>query len=199
MTKKKNDLWGILVILVVIILFFGFVAVEKIIKDNKYVENDYNKFQFFYDENQEIWYTQIQIGNVPYNIPFYYHPRDLKDVVVEPDIENIILLKRPENIIITVPGDSSSQLALAGIEVSKITGTRFQVLKIPTASALNEPITGMPYATCESANEKTVVISFEKSKNNVIRSENRCIILEFKDNESVRVADTFVFHLLKIM
>ena len=205
-TKKINGIrlnnsvvkFGIFIIILVVIfislLFYGRQSLEK-----EKTKDDYNGFKFYFDANQKAWFTQIQIGKVPYTIPFHFHPIELEDIVVEDNVENIILLNRPENIIIAVPPDSSSQIALAGIEISKLTGERFQVLNIPTRSAVNEPVEGLPLATCDDANQKTVVISMKRSNKNLVSSKGRCIVLEFKVNESLRVADAFVYHLIKIM
>ncbi|MBC8500489.1 MAG: hypothetical protein H8D38_01875 [DPANN group archaeon] len=201
MARKKNKSTKQFIITLIILvaffsvlIFFGrYNTQKKLTKDN------YNNFPFYFDKNEGFWYTQIQIGKIPYNIPFYHHPRELEDIIVEDNIEDIIWKNRPENIIISVPNNSSSEIALAGIEISKLTGERFHLLRIPTTSAVNEEFENLPFATCDDADENTVVISFERSDKNLVSSSGRCIILEFKEEHPINVADAFAYHLLKIM
>lgn len=200
--KKKKDntrIKFLLGVLVVLIVFFGFIYIEKKLDDKKKVYDSYNGFSFAYDEYNELWFTRIEIDNKPYNIPFYYHPLDLETIVVQNNVENIILRYKPSNIIISIPSDSGSEIALAGIEISKITGERFNVLNIPTTSALSEPVEGFPFANCRHSSQETVVIMFKKSDKNFISGEENCITLEFKQNQSIKIADSFSYHLLKIM
>ncbi|NQU98333.1 hypothetical protein HQ533_02610 [Candidatus Woesearchaeota archaeon] len=201
MARKKKDsiLEFLMAVIVIVVLFAGVLYVGKFFSEKNETENNYNGFEFYYEETSKLWFTQIQLGRTPYTIPFYHHPKDLEDIVVEENVEDIILKKIPANIIIAVPGDSSAQIALAGIEISKITGERFQVFNIPTTSAVNEEVEGLPLATCANANERTVIISFERSNKNLITSKGRCIILEFKEEDPIRVADAFTYSLIKIM
>ncbi|MBU1201658.1 MAG: hypothetical protein KJ583_07005 [Nanoarchaeota archaeon] len=199
-TADKNQLRNFTIIIcVLIIVFFGTIYVGKHINKKEVDKSKYNGFDFYFEKNQGLWLTRIEIGNTPYDIPFYNHPRDLEDIIVETNVENIILKEKPQKIIISIPANSGSEMAIAGIEISKITGERYQVLNIPTKSAFSEFVEGMPFATCSDANEKTVVISFKKSNKNLISSEGRCILLEFKEGDAIRVADTLAYKLLKIM
>ncbi|MFH1770891.1 MAG: hypothetical protein ABH828_05045 [archaeon] len=202
MTKKKKNNSGVKFIvgfIIVLIIFAGFIYIQKKIDDKKINKDSYNGFSFGYDEYNKLWITQINWNNKLYNIPFYYHPTDLEKIVVQNNVENIILRNKPSDIIISVPSDSSSEIALAGIEISKITGTRFDVLNIPTTSALSEKVEGFPFADCRHSSQERVVIIFKKSDKNYISGEENCITLEFKQNQSIQVADSFSYHLLKIM
>jgi hypothetical protein len=205
-TKKKSMSSGLqflIFIIVLILLMIGLLYGLPKYKEYKQEQIDdktkFNGFDFYYDENQGYWITQVQIGRTPYNIPFYHHPTDLKGIKIQYGIEDIILLQRPKNIIISVPPDSNSQIALAAIEISKITGDRFQMLKIPTKSAVSSKAEGLPVANCNNASQETVVIQFIKSNKNLISSQGRCIKLEFKNNESIQVADAFAYSLVKII
>ncbi|MAG38495.1 hypothetical protein CMO90_00225 [Candidatus Woesearchaeota archaeon] len=195
--KSLNQFIGFVIILTVV--FFSVFFIEKYFSNKATNDDKYNNFQFYYDENKEFWFTKIQIESIPYSIPFYHHPIELDNIVVEESVEDIILENKPSEIIISVPGDSDSELALAGIEVSKITGERFRVLNIPTSSATNEHVEGLPFTTCADSHQDMIVVSFERSDKNLVRSDGFCIILEFKENEAVRVADAFSYSLLKIM
>ena len=200
MNKKNKDsmLEFLVAVAVIIILFFGFFYIGKFMNERNEEKKYYNEFNFYYDENSKLWFTKVELLGVPYIIPFYYHPKELEDIIIEENVEKIILENKPKKIIITVPKDSTAQIALAGIEISKLTGERFQVFKIPTSSAVDEEVEGLPFASCDNSNEDVVVISFKESTNNIIRSEDNCIILEFEENNSIQVADAFAYKLLKI-
>ncbi len=159
----------------------------------------YNGYDFMYDEEQKLWFSTLQIEEQPFIIPFYFHPKDLEYIPVQKDIEDTLYQKKPKNVIITLPFNDTSSIVIAAIELSKITGERFKILEIPTSSAFNEYLQGFPLATCDNSSDDTLVINFEKSETSRIRSEGRCIILEYAQNESIKVADNLAYHILKIM
>lgn len=199
--KKENKDFRNFVIaaIILVVLFFGTIAINNYFNEKRTSSNDYNNFRFYYDDNNNYWVTQIELHNRPYQIPFHYHPTELEEIIVQEGVEDIILADLPEKILITVPRDSGSDIALAGIEISKLTGTRFQVFKINTSTAVNEPMSGLPYATCANATENITVISFERGQDNIVTGNNNCIHLKFQEGDPIKVADAFAYHLLKIM
>ncbi|MBC8495476.1 hypothetical protein H8D36_04950 [archaeon] len=200
-SKKSNEskVWFIVIVIVICVVLIGSIYYSKHKVESQVNANNYHEFQFYYDQSSELWFTKIELNKVPYTIPYYFHPNELEDINVEEDVENIILVYRPKKIIISLPGDSSSDMAIAGIEIAKITGERYEVLNIKTVSAVNDLVEGLPYATCDNASQEVVVISFKKSNRNTVYGYNRCIILEYKEGDAVRVADAFSYSLIKVM
>lgn len=199
-SKKQKGFQKFVVFAITFIAVFIIVVyASKYLGEKKLTENDYNNFKFRYSDAEKVWYVEVQMGPQPFTIPFYNHPRDLEDIVVEEDIEKKLLTPRPSYLIIAVPSESSSMVAIAGVQISRITGN--QVLGIPTSSAVNDnDELGLPYVNCNDADEDTIVINFENSDKNIISSSGNCIRIEFTSaNESVRVAEAFVYNLLTIM
>ncbi len=195
--NNKQLKYFLITIMVLVLLFLAALFISK--QTNKNDKNKYNNFDFQYDEEQKLWFTQVQIGSTPYIIPFYFHPKDLEDIIVEEKVEDLLIVRKPEEVIVTIPNNTTPEIAIAAVEVAKITGERYKILNIPTKSALNERIEGLPFATCADATDKTVIISFEKSKKNIASSKGNCIALEFREGDEIKVADAFAYTLLKIM
>ncbi len=107
----------------------------------------------------------------------------------------------PEKVIISIPKDSDAQIALAGIELAKITGNKYNIFNIPTSSATTEPFEGYPTATCEDADNETVVIMFQESPvTGVAAGNERCIVISYAEREeAVMASDLLAYNLLKIM
>ena len=151
----------------------------------------------------------MQKGEQPYWIPFYYHPSELEDIPVEPGLRDKFFEIRDNNgsIFITLDPDSEdNQIVIAGVEISRITGGRYDLLNVPTSSAFIKPPkdsvteTGTPIITCMHSNNKTMVIWLTLSDKNIAYSYDYCIILEaLTYEEMIRVADRAMYHLLGIM
>ena len=170
--------------------------------DQELVENRHNGFDFVQTAGG-LWVTQITVDQQPYNIPFYYHPRDTSLVLREYDAAERLLVNPPKEIVISVDPDAGSRVVVAAVEISRLTGSKYNLLNIPTSSALSRQQEGVdiPVVTCEDASEDRVVVRFiEDSEANAIIEENDCIVLFYKDpEESVRVADAFAYMLLQIV
>lgn len=198
--RRRGTIFFIGLVVVIILILFGTLYLNDWLKEKKSNENKYNNFQFYYIDTLDAWMVQVELRGAPYDIPFHYHPKELNLIDMQEGVENIILANPPSDIIISVPFDSNAQIALAGIEIAKITGSKYDIFNIPTSSAINELVEGFPYATCEDADEDTVVISFQKSDKTIVTSEERCIILLYsEDEDAIKVADLLSYKLLRIM
>lgn len=198
--KKKNE-HKILIVSIIIIFacFFLILFFNQYFKEKKIDETTYNNFEFFYSEVEGLWYTQIQIDQQPFNIPFYYHPNELEDIIVQEGIEDAIWNK-PSQIFITFPVNVTPKMGIAGTEISRLTGDRYGLFNIPTKSSLTEKTDISIGVTCQWANENTVVIYMLIGEQNIAFLNDDCIVLMAQnENESIRVADAFTYHLLKII
>jgi len=193
---------------ILVILFLGLVIVPKLIAKAKINKYKYNNFEFVKDEDG-FWITVVQKEDQPYYIPFYYHPLELEDIPVEKDLRAKFFEIRDNNgsIFITLDPDSeSNKIVIAGVEISRITGGRYDLLNVPTRSAFIKPPTeiasetNIPIITCMHASDKTMVIWLTLSDINIAYSNGYCVILEAKTyDDMIRVADRLMFHLLGIM
>jgi len=167
-------------------------------------ENRYNGFDFAQAEGS-LWVTRIEARGQPYNIPFYFHPRETEDIPVDSEATTPIYSK-PAEVYISVPPDAPSKIVVAGVEVARLLGTKYNLFNLNVHSALSsasDTKVDIPVYRCEDATPDRVIVQFvEGSKNAVARwTENpNCIVLQYTDvDESVRVADRFGYMLLKIM
>jgi len=93
--------------------------------------DDYNNFRFVRDQNY--WYTEVEVGGRPLTVPFYSHPRDLADIPVDPSAPGTVLALRDGAgaLIIALDPEAGAVPVQAGVQISRLTGSRFQVLKPP--------------------------------------------------------------------
>jgi len=206
--NRKSTIKFVIFAAALIILFLAIVLVPAFIRKINFEKNKYNSFEFI-QQKDSFWYTKVQKGSQPYWIPFYYHPRELEDIPVETGLGSKFFDIRDNNgsIYITLDPDSGNNtIIIAGVEIAKITGTRYDLLNVPTRSAfIKEPKntsveTGTPIITCKDSNEKTLVIWLTLSNKNIAYSYGNCVILEAQSyNDLVRVADRLMYHLLGIM
>lgn len=210
-TKKKplsNTAKFLIFCAVLVIIFLGLVIIPRVITKAKLEKYKYNNFEFV-QRGDGFWYTLVQKGAQPYWIPFYYHPTELEDIPVEPGLRAKFFEIKDNNgsIFITIDPDSeSNKIVIAGVEISRITGSRYDLLNVPTSSAFIKPPTagsaetGTPTVTCMHSNNKTMVIWITLSGLNVVSSKNYCVVLEARTHEDmIRVADRTMYHLLGIM
>jgi hypothetical protein len=169
----------------------------------------YNNFQFVKDG--QLWITTAQKGDQPYRIPFYNHPSTLENIVAEPDVEQPLLeagLNNESNVSVFISVDPtlSSRAVVGGVEISRLTGDRYDILNLPTRSGLlREPVnqsaaTDTPIVTCDAASDDRIVIALRRGPSNLITTEGDCIVLEATNGENMlRVADRFAYMILGVM
>ncbi len=212
---KRGLLFFILFIIFVVVAIFGPLTYHSWQLRQEAKTNQYHGFDFKPVTNGEttFWVTQLDVGGQLYNIPFYFHPRDTEQVILQQGVTERFLnpKERPPLIYITVPRDGGSHPVVGGVEISRLTGYKYGLLKIDTRSALQAPATGgleTPVVTCADANENMTVLSFDPSEQNLIvedKTNSYCIHLFYKNNsqsgddDSIRVADRFAYGLLRIM
>ena len=193
---------------ILVILFLALVIIPGIIKKANLEKYAYNNFEFV-KKDDGFWYTMIQKGAQPYWVPFYYHPTELEDIPVEPGLRAKFFEIRDNGgrIFITLDPDAeNNSVVVAGVEISRITGSRYDLLNVPTQSAFIKPPrnattdTGTPIVTCMNSNNQTMVIWITLSDLNVISSKNYCVVLEARTyGDMIRAADRLMYHLLGIM
>lgn len=193
---------------VLCLVILGSVLIPKYLKQEEFKSNKYNNFEFYKTEDG-YWMTVLQKGPQKYYVPFYYHPKELEDIPVETYLRAKFFEVRDNNgsIFITLDPDSTdNKIVIAGVEIARITGSRYDLLNVPTRSAfIKQPSTqsaetGTPIVTCKDANNQTLVIWLTMSDLNVISSKGYCVIVEGKTyDDLVRGADRLMYHLLGIM
>jgi hypothetical protein len=204
--SKNSTLTFIVLASILVLVLLGIVFVPRYFAAKEKQENTYNGFEFTQDG--DFWFTVVSKGDQPFSIPFYYHPKDLEDVVVEQGIrDKFFAMQGNGSIFIAVdPEAGNNKVVIAGVEIAKITGDRYGLLNVPTKSAfLREPAsatvnTQTPILNCANATPNRLIVVLIESDKNLASSRGNCVILESRDyNESVRVADRTMYHLLGIM
>lgn len=205
---RESLIYTLTIVFVCVIILLGLIYVPQYLKSSKLESDQYNHFSFVQDENG-FWNTVVNKGDQPYTIPFYYHPRDLEDIILEENLRDKFFNIRDVggSIFITLDPDAdSNKIVIAGVEIAKITGERYGLLDVPTKSAFTKvpeggsTNTATAVVTCDQADEDTMVIWLVVSGKNLVSSVGNCVVVEAKDyNETVRVADRLVYHLMGIM
>jgi len=108
--------------------------------------------------------TRIQVREQPYDIPFYYHPREIEDIVVRDHDADTLLTARNrtvEQVFVSVDPDAGAKVAaIAGVEIARLTGSKYGLLNLPTTGALTRPdntTADYPILTCKDATPATVI------------------------------------------
>jgi len=201
---RKKTIQFIIFTAVLLLVFLAIVFVPKFINKTKIESYKYNNFDFA--QVGKFWYTEIQSGNQRSPVPFYYHPSELEDIIIDSTLKEKFFDMQRNNgsIFITLDPDSeSNEIVLAGVEISKITGQWYQ---IPTSSAfIKAPSNALtesetPIITCKHSSNRTLVVWLTLSDVNLASAEGYCVIIEAKTyTDMIRVADRTIYQLLGIM
>jgi hypothetical protein len=205
--KKIDKLTRNLVVAIAVILLISvalFFISNRVSTQRKSATDNYNGFDFF--ENDGIWFTYILREGNNYQIPFYYHPTEVEDILMQPGIEDKIeILTRDDNIYISVDPDMTSKAVVAGVNIARITGNQYDLYNIPTHSAFSrEPAeaSNAPIKTCDDSDETTLVIIFKIGDDNKIYSVGgtNCIVMQAEtEDDLLREADRLIYELVGIM
>jgi hypothetical protein len=188
---------------IILAVIVGIVAWNSYHNKALQAENSYNGFDFAQAQGG-LWITRIEARGQPYDIPFYFHPRDTEDVIVDPKATAPIYAN-PAEVVISVDPNAPSKVVIGAVEISRLLGSKYHIFNLYTHSALSAPpptAMDIPIIDCRNATAQRVVIQFIEGKDDVIAvgKNPNCIILQYTDaNESVRVADRYAYMLLKIM
>lgn len=211
----KNDNKSIVFAIIIILIIVGAVIILYFfIKNNNdpaYLDGAnkaiYNYYVFNKQEDNK-WYSELTIKDKPFIIPFYYNPFQARDIPIDNNtIKTIALFLRDYKggrIYITVDPYESSGIVIAGVEIARLLGTKYDIFNFDVRSATiyapYDNYTGFPVITCANAKPNVIVIMLNVTGKNEILTKNNCIHLNaINVNESIRVADSFSFRILNII
>jgi len=204
--RSKNSMTIVLIIVgAIIIIIAAIIIISKHYSTNSN-QVEYNHYLFEKFEGNK-WMTQQLIRGQLYNIPFYYNPKEVEDIPIDPNSINLIRSfgnrTNTTLIYISVDPSESSKIVLAGVEYARILGTAYNIYNMNVKSAIQRPYNstaGIPIITCKNQSSNVIVIYPTVTDKNLVSVHGNCIVIESKNvNESVRVADAFSFRLLNIM
>ena len=214
--KKKNQIKGIIIVLLAIFLIiavFSYISIKKEDSSNILTYNGYT-FYLIQTGNLSLYTLSFGVGSTPkienpkpYLHNFRYFPSDLEYIPFESKIVEKTLYSSPKNykekIYISVGPDFTNQEALAPFVLFQILNRAdYGVFQIPTQMAFSSYYeeTENPIKTCRDANNEIGVILLKKGDNEKIYIEEDCIILQGKGLEGLRkVSEKLTYMLLKVM
>src|SRR3989344_1023506 len=223
-TKKvnKNYLVKILILSVVIFfIVFGSLRLYRIINVDRSTytfDGATGQFTFNIVENNKLKQHVVSVYVFEDDgkehekvIPLRYGPKEMKDITVEKDIDNLVLLDLSKEdtlkdlIYITqdpkLVEESNRDSIVASLEIMKVVGDySFGVYKIPMQMAYTaKGSTNLPIITCKDTESSKGVIFLKYGNGNRIYSEEGCVILEATTSEGlIKVADRLVLDLLGV-
>ena len=197
----------IVTIVVISGLLFGIFLITNYLADSfEPTSYTYNGFSFFRSED-DIWYTSFRIGSTIYPLPFHYGPKDLEDIFVNLNYDDIldsgfIYLAIPP--VEVLPGDEGRRIAQAAIEVGKVIGTQNNIFNIPARAVLSsasEYDSETPVVSCANATSDVVVIMFSIEEITTVFEEapNCFYVWGTSGRDVIRASDRLVYGLLGIM
>ncbi len=205
--KKINPIKVLVGFVLFIAIVFG--ATLLLSHDNP-SEKDYNNFVFTQGPDG-LWYVDLEINGVLYNIVFHYHPSDLENISVDPrvvslinSLSNYVKNTSEGSLYISLDPEADASLAMAGVEVAKILGEKYNIYNIPTSAVYSRPFNdslGTPVINCANRPPKSVVLEIRTGdSNSVFLEDTYCIVVEGVDgNSTIKSADRLDYALLKIM
>ena len=193
--------WKVLAgILVVGLLLLGVYSLFSV-GESSASEYTYNGFTFVEQQCSEArtcWVSVIQLNIGAVEVPFYYGPRDVEDVPVDPSaVSRVLDLTYADvngSITLVFDAGAPGELGVAASNLARVTGER--LYNIPTSgSEYNNPV------SCADSSDEHVVIYFtDAGFDGVSVDEGGCVILSATSPEELlRVSDAYRLHLLRVM
>lgn len=208
----KNGAWKfILALLIVVVLF---IVGGVLFADYEREQSTLLYNGFLFEEkgsgNKTIWVTRIDVNGQLYDIPFYYLPTEVEDVLFEPGLADAISHAdiRPDIVYMSLDPEGGSRPVVGAVEVSRLLGNRYGLLNLNVHATLMRPPANrtdafndtMVYLTCDNATDGVLIIQYEEAESNRVWHEGNCIRVTYKTPEdSIRVSDRFAYELLSIM
>ncbi|MBD3209291.1 hypothetical protein GF367_02645 [Candidatus Woesearchaeota archaeon] len=173
----------------------------------------YNNYEFIQNDDGS-WYVRVMVNERPYAVVVHHHPVAVDTIPVHPqavrviyNLSNKAFAGEDVHLSIAMDPEGSGALAVAGVEVAKVTGEKFDIFRIPTSAAFTRSTskTGgqVPVVRCDAATPEHGVIwvkTGEKSFVSTLAENPYCVVLQGSSaNETVKVADRFVYALFNVI
>jgi hypothetical protein len=206
--SNKSDKSVILIIGVVIIflalIFILFKTPTGSNNDRVVHESMYGEYPLIQDGND--WFVKVFIPkrNNSYNIEMRNSPFEVENITFHNISYVLNKIVNSDQIYLSVDPELGSLAVVGMIELSRITGQRYDIYNIPTTGALtrstnfSDPTT--PIMNCANSTASDLVIEFEIAQENMIYPKDNCIIVSGTDEENiVKSTDRLVYTLLGVI
>lgn len=209
MENQRSIIWMLSIIAgIILILVVAYFIMNKTPKtpSNSVTYDNY----VFTKGADNAWYVQLAIKGSPYNIPFYYNPTQIANVTIDDNVLSEFTHYQRSNpggdMYISIDPDSNSRVVIAGVEVARILGNRYNIFNFNVMSAFykqsatgNVSATGKSIIDCSNATNQTMVMMVVVDDENRVSAYNNCIVMKSKNlNDSIMVADALAFKMLTI-
>ena len=148
-----------------------------------------------------LWYTQLTSpkGTKLYSMALRYSPKDLKDIVIEGNLNKKFFDEQSQFFVTFNPtGKDFSSVGLAVADFNTHMSRVFE--KKPIAACdrnETEPCSTRPIVTCEDSNK--LVVYIRESDRLRAYYNNNCIVIEGKGLDLVKGVDRILYNLYNIM
>ncbi|MCC7574465.1 hypothetical protein KO361_02645 [Candidatus Woesearchaeota archaeon] len=196
--KKSYLFVGLILFLVLLLLIFS--SKKEVVNSVDY--EFYNGYEFSrHPQLENVWITNVMLGDVVQRFEFRYHPVDLEVFSYDSDanqyffltqlVDGQVYLSFSEEVL----AKQSGYISLAGYELARILRGVHGVTVIVSAENLEE----YSWVTCDDASVDDLVVEFRQGSPR-IEASDFCISLYFDDVEdSLRMSSLLIYKLLGIM
>ncbi|MFP4524257.1 MAG: hypothetical protein ACLFO2_03025 [Candidatus Woesearchaeota archaeon] len=208
-TKAVWYLVGALVVIAAILVIGAWSSMDPASED---CDEEYNNFCFI--EQDDMWSVRVMVNGQPYRVAVHHLPEELEDIPIDPKaVETVQALSTMVNqtgdgrLFITMNPEAPSGVVIAGVEIAKITGERYDIYNIPTRVGLTKRPESVsedtPIVDCSSSGEDTFVIYLREHDRNYVgvpEQYPQCLVIQGTDaDEVVKSADRFLYALFGVM
>ncbi len=191
-SDRKSTLYFLIAAGCIVLVLAGIFAAKEFMPDSKNPTVTYNSFKFTKSEN--LWFTQVKLGDQPYNVPLHFNPYEVENIPMIGDIDE--RFQQSETYITHDPGEKDlGYVALAAAEVSLNMATAFRVTPIAACAAnITEACATRPIITCENTNSSVIYLR-DTGAGNITRIElkGNCVMIEGHGPELVKAVDKFLY------
>lgn len=213
-TKRPSALPLIVAISLVVVIALALVLVPKYHERRQLQQDMYNNFPFKqWDDGS--WSVNVEVNGVPYTVLMHYHPTEVDTIPLSQQsvdvinaLASMVSKTGKGKLYITMNPDAPGGVAIAGVELAKVLGEKFNLYNIPTKAAFSMPKEGfgtmVPVITCADAVNDTVVIYIREHNTtdlvDIPDGYPHCIVVQGTDaNETIKAADRFVYGLFNVI
>ena len=202
-TKKETNITKpiiyVAIALIIILLTITIIISPDTEEKNYEVYNGYifKKVDGF----DNVWETEVKIGEVDERLELRYHPLDLEHIEFNEIISQYFYVSQLSNGQVTVSitkeiySLESGRVSLAGFDLARVLRSYFGY-QIKTSVEDSEEY---EWITCEDATAENLVVMFKKGEKR-IEAESFCVKLYFEDpDDSIKLVSLLLYNLLGIM
>ncbi|MFH1401324.1 MAG: hypothetical protein ABIH41_07445 [Nanoarchaeota archaeon] len=199
----------VLVTLSIIIVIAGVLLWNKHHQERLADQYTYNYFEFRRDPHDLYWETDVVVNGMLTTVPFWYYPTEVEDIPIDADMGALFTnFPKTGRVYVTLDPDLNGTAVQAGVQISRLTGSRFGILGLDTRSAFTSLPPDVPanasvpfnVVKCQNQSEHTLVVWLTKMDYTAVTHVDNCVRISGTDEQDlVRAADRLGYAILDIM